>query len=133
MELKILKSQNLKKYFLRKSTNLKGDTMNNEVSQNRKRLWLFLILFFGLFTTLCFAGDQTDVLGLGKVYETIEQWTGNRNLNLLITTIIVVAGLVRWWQIGGMAGRVQFASLFILAVIFYNSNKIATALYAGVF
>ncbi|TLE12466.1 hypothetical protein LS72_010535, partial [Helicobacter apodemus] len=52
-----------------------------------KRIWLFLILFFGLFATLAIAGNQTDTLGLGKVYETIEQWTGDRNLNLLITTI----------------------------------------------
>lgn len=107
--------------------------MNNNNSFDKKRGWLFLILFFGLFATLAIAGNQTDALGLGKVYETIEQWTGDRNLNLLITTIVVIVGLMRWWQIGGMQGGVQFASLFILAVIFYNSNKIVTALYTGVF
>lgn len=36
-----------------------------------KKKWLFLILFFGFFTTLCMAGNQTDVLGLSNVYETI--------------------------------------------------------------
>lgn len=106
--------------------------MGNNLSQSQ-RGWLFLALFFGLFLTSSFAGNQTDSLGLGGVYDTIAEWTSDRNLNLLLTTIVVIVGLVRWWQVGGMAGGIQFASLFILAVIFYNSNKIVTALYTGVF
>lgn len=106
--------------------------MSNNLSKTQ-RSWLFFALFFGLLATLSFAGNQTDALGLSGVYDTIAEWTSDRNLNLLITTVVVVVGLVRWWQVGGMAGGVQFASLFVLAVVFYNSNKIVTALYTGVF
>lgn len=105
--------------------------MNNLLKSNRG--WLFLALFIGLFATLSFAGNQTDALGLGGVYDTIEEWTNDRNLNLLIVTTLVIIGLVRWFQIGGFAGGVQFASLFVLAVIFFNSSNIVASLYTGVF
>ena len=91
---------------------------------------LFLLM---LIASLSIAGNNTDVLGMSGVYDTIAEWTSDRNLNLLLTTIVVIVGLVRWWQVGGMAGGVQFAALFVLAVIFYNSNKIVTALYTGTF
>lgn len=109
-----------------------------EFALNNKSLNLIvrlsiLFIFMAIVGTVAFAGNQSDVLGLSNVYETLSEWTSDRNLNLVVTTAVVVVGLVRWWQVGGMAGGVQFGALFLLALIFYNSNKIVEAIYSGVF
>ena len=107
---------------------------NGQMNQERM-LKIGILVLFAIFlvSTMAFSGNNTDSLGLTGVYDTIAEWTTDRNLTLVITTVVVVVGLVRWWQVGGMAGGVQFASLFILAVVFYNLNNIVNAIQTGNF
>ena len=69
---------------------------NGQMNQERMLKVGILVLFaIFLVSTMAFSGNNTDSLGLTGVYDTIAEWTTDRNLTLVITTVVVVVGLVR--------------------------------------